>query len=101
LAISVVRGGRFVHFLKDTNKGRAVLWLQEFMQQRDPVTALQSIALGDGANDSAMLEIADLAVQVRSASHQFPQLARESVYRTEQTGPAGWNEAIWYLLQTD
>ena len=101
LAISVVRGGRFIHFLKDTNKGNAVLWLQAFLQQRDPATALQSIALGDGANDSAMLEIADLAVQVRSASHQFPQLARESVYRTEQTGPAGWNEAIWYLLQTD
>jgi mannosyl-3-phosphoglycerate phosphatase len=101
LAISVVRGGRFVHFLKDTSKGRALLWLQEFMQQRDPVTALQSIALGDGANDSAMLEIADHAVQVRSANHDFPQLTRQSVYRTAQRGPAGWNEAIWYLLQPE
>jgi len=99
MAITVVRGGRFVHFLKGTDKGQALLWLQAFIQQRDPSRAIQSIALGDGANDSAMLAVADLAVQVRSASHDFPELTRPSVYRTQQLGPAGWNEAILHLLQ--
>jgi mannosyl-3-phosphoglycerate phosphatase len=100
MAIMVVRGGRFVHFLKGTDKGQALLWLKAFIQQRDPTRIVQSIALGDGANDSAMLEVADLAVQVRSASHGFPELTRTSVYRTQELGPAGWNEAILHLLQS-
>jgi len=98
MAIEVVRGGRFVHFLKGSDKGKALLWLQSFIQNRDPSRAITSIALGDGANDSAMLEVADLAVQVRSASHDYPELTRTSVYRTQQLGPAGWNEAILHLL---
>ncbi|TXR53133.1 HAD-IIB family hydrolase [Reinekea thalattae] len=98
--VQVVKGGRFVHLLKDTDKGMALRWLNdylsEFMQQAD----LESIALGDGENDLSMLRQADIAVQVRSPVHEFPELEKTALYRTERFGPEGWAEAITKILNS-
>ncbi|MCZ2720665.1 HAD-IIB family hydrolase [Marinomonas sp. 15G1-11] len=90
---SVVKGGRFVHVGGNSDKGRAMKWLTSFLKSNT------SVALGDGENDSSMLEVADIAVQIRSESHSFPVLNRTSgVIQTTAVGPMGWNEAIDQIL---
>ncbi|MEJ2042789.1 MAG: HAD-IIB family hydrolase [Reinekea sp.] len=97
--IKVVRGGRFVHLLQGSDKGKAVRWLHQLLrsQSEQPLT---SIGLGDGENDLAFLAEVDRAVQVRSDSHGFPDFAHDKLYRTKAIGPAGWAEAVFELLKT-
>ena len=46
-----------------------------------------------------MLDVADIAVQIRSPSHKFPKLNRQPiVIKTQQIGPKGWAETIQDLL---
>ena len=99
LGASVVQGGRFVHVGDYCDKGQALIWLAERYQEHFANALISTIALGDGENDNAMLEAADVAVQIRSPAHDFPTLYRQ--YKTIQTklyGPEGWAEAIQKLL---
>lgn len=95
--VSVVRGGRFVHLLKGSDKGRAVQWLTQWYAEHQgavPVT----IALGDGENDLSMLAAVEYAVQIRPANGEFPEFTHSECYRTRNAGPEGWSEAIAHLL---
>jgi mannosyl-3-phosphoglycerate phosphatase len=99
LGANVVEGGRFIHVGDHCDKGQALIWLTERYQEHFDHCTISTIALGDGENDVAMLEAADIAVQVRSPVHEFPKLFRQ--YKTTQTelyGPEGWTEAIQKLL---
>jgi mannosyl-3-phosphoglycerate phosphatase len=99
LGANVVQGGRFMHIGDYCDKGQALIWLTERYREHFNTRAITTIALGDGDNDSTMLEAADIAVQVRSPVHDFPRLYRQ--YKTMQTklyGPAGWTVAIQDLL---
>ena len=101
LGANVVQGGRFIHVGDYCDKGQALIWLTERYREHFENFSIFTIALGDGGNDIAMLEAADIAVQVRSPVHDFPTLYRQ--YKTTQTklyGPEGWTEAIQQLLGT-
>lgn len=94
-------GGRFLHISGNTNKGKALLWLEQEYQRQWQVEHSTTIALGDSNNDIAMLEVADVAVRVRSPVHAPPELKRkQAVYTTALTGPDGWREAIQMILPT-
>ncbi len=98
---TILSGGRFVHVAGDADKGRALTWLVEVTEglQQQGKGAVTTIALGDSANDVAMLEVADYAVCVRSPIKDFPSLAPTAkVYRTRDTGPTGWVEGVQYWL---
>lgn len=91
--LKAVRGGRFVHLLKGTDKGLAVQWLIDFYKlaaKNKP----KVMVLGDGDNDVSMLNLADIPVLVRSKSHRFPTLNSSNSYQTKHYGPEGWSEAI-------
>jgi mannosyl-3-phosphoglycerate phosphatase len=99
LGANVVHGGRFIHVGGFCDKGQALIWLTEQYREHYSNSSVYTIALGDGENDTPMLDAADIAVQVRSPVHDFPPLYRE--YKTSQTqlyGPEGWAKSIQQLL---
>jgi len=99
LGANILQGGRFVHVSGHTDKGQAQRWLAKQYQKNNPTEEIQTIALGDSDNDSAMLETATIAVQIRSPVHDFPQLKRQhNVYQSQQYGPAGWAECLQKIV---
>lgn len=99
LGANVVQGGRFIHVGGHCDKGQALIWLTKQYKKQLNNPEIYTIALGDGENDSAMLESSDIAVQVRSPVHSFPTLRRQyNVTQTTLMGPQGWVEAIEQLL---
>lgn len=92
-----LEGGRFVHISGNSDKGQALSWLvAEY--QRQHVSKVHSIALGDGKNDIAMLEAADTAVRILSPVNPPPDIQKEEVHTSTLHGPEGWNEMLTKLL---
>jgi len=98
MGIQVVKGGRFVHLQGEVSKAHSLAWLVDQYQTLWN-TSVESIALGDGENDRAMLEMADIAIQVRSPVHSFPAIkALGEVIQTDLCGPKGWYQAVKALV---
>ncbi|QJR79388.1 HAD-IIB family hydrolase [Alteromonas pelagimontana] len=96
-----LEGGRFIHISGDCNKGNALQWFMEEYHRQTSVNAT-SIALGDGKNDIAMLEAANIAVRIASPSHPPPPLQKEEkVYTSNLHGPEGWTEILTRLLSLE
>lgn len=96
---SVLQGGRFLAVAGDCDKGRALAWLRQVFQREQPGRSSHDLAIGDSANDCAMLEAAQSAVLVRSPVHDFPKLARsDGVQFSTAYGPAGWAEGVAHWL---
>lgn len=92
---TVLQGGRFLSLAGDTDKGRALIWLRDLFRASDSLASWHDLAIGDSANDCAMLEAAELALVVRSSVHEFPALQRsDGVLYSTQLGPAGWAEGV-------
>lgn len=91
----VLQGGRFLAVGGDCDKGRALKRLQSEYQSRYPDRQVVSLAIGDSANDIAMLEAADEALVIRSPAHAPPVLQRsDGVTVSRKTGPHGWDEGV-------
>ena len=91
--LRMTRGGRFWHVLGDTDKGQAVQWLCarfEALKGRRPET----LSLGDGPNDVAMLEATDAAVVIRARHSLDVSPCQPRLYRSEALGPRGWAEGV-------
>lgn len=96
---SVLQGGRFLHVLGPCDKGQATRRLAREYEARS-LQRYSIIAAGDGDNDVAMLEAADLAVAIRSPVHHFPALSPTiRSMQTREYGPKGWAEAVGQLLR--
>jgi mannosyl-3-phosphoglycerate phosphatase family protein len=91
--LRLIQGGRFLHVLGDSDKGRAIKVLAKHYQGE-----VKTIILGDSANDAAMLAMADISVIVKSpANHSLQQLITPSL-QTIQQAPQGWTEGIKQAL---
>lgn len=96
-SLHLLRGGRFIHVIGNSNKGMAMRWLATLYRQTRP--ELKTVALGDGENDIAMLEEADIPVIIRSPVHSPPPVQRKNTILTQGYGPSGWSQALHALLK--
>lgn len=96
-SLHLLRGGRFIHVIGNSDKGIAMRWLASLYHQTMP--KLKTVALGDGENDIAMLEEADIPVIIRSPAHSPPPVQRENTVLTQDYGPSGWSQALQALLK--
>jgi mannosyl-3-phosphoglycerate phosphatase len=97
--LRVTRGGRFLHLIAGSDKGRALRILIETLRAEGQL--FTSLALGDSPNDAELLASAERAVIIPRASGPDPALAaavpRASV--APLPGPAGWNAAVLTVLR--
>ena len=97
----VLQGGRFLHVSGDCDKGSAMQWLHDCYARQADGMIPASLAIGDSQNDAAMLEAADYALIIRSASDAEPALLRgEHTLRSSKYGPRGWDEGVRKLLHS-
>ena len=95
-----VAGGRFLHISGHHDKGEALRWLTLLFEANYPEQRFQTIALGDGRNDIPMLEQADIAVTIPSASGTRLNLqTSRHIIRPEHPGPQGWADAMRQILE--
>lgn len=92
-----LEGGRFIHVSGNCNKGQALRWLADEYQNQFN-TEVQTFALGDGKNDVAMLEAADVSIRILSPINPPPNLRKDKVYTSTLMGPEGWSEMLNKLL---
>lgn len=86
--LGTLRGGRFLHVLGQTDKGKP---LQYFRKEKVAI-----IALGDRANDLAMLEAADIGIIIKAPSNYV--LEAVDMLRSNEVGPRGWAEMMTQIL---
>ena len=97
--LNVIKGGRFVHVLGQSNKAKPLRYLKELYKLNNN-SQQTLIALGDSDNDKDMLSYADIAIVIESPAHNNPVLeTHPHLIRSRYQGPSGWNDSILTLLQ--
>jgi mannosyl-3-phosphoglycerate phosphatase len=97
--IRVLRGGRFLHLMGRVDKADGSCAAVKLYLRSNPDTKWHVVAVGDSANDLAMLEAADIAVVIPHVDgpHIAPNATR--VVTASSPSSVGWNEAILTILQ--
>jgi mannosyl-3-phosphoglycerate phosphatase family protein len=91
----VLKGGRFYSVAGDCDKGRALLWLRQQYRLAADASTVYDLAIGDGANDVPMLELAHRALQIPAHGRPLPPLSRQSgVIVGEGYGPGAWARGV-------
>lgn len=104
--LQLQKGGRFYHVMAQHSKASALKTLltnQEYQKLAEQ-TDWQLLVLGDGENDRAMLEMADVAVVMPDAKGQYLSLnSNNQIYQAQQSAPLGWIEAVkrWVLKEAE
>ena len=96
----VQKGGRFFSASFGETKAKQMSRIRAHFQKKDARPFM--IALGDGENDIAMLESADIGVIIPNPSHggigPLEGEASGKIIRAGLPGPEGWNQTIMKLI---
>lgn len=96
--IRMLRGGRFWHLMGDADKADGVAAVRAYIKEKEPDTLWRVLALGDSANDTAMLEAADIAVVIPHEDGPRIQPKTARLIHAPFPASAGWNAAVLALL---
>lgn len=100
--LTVTRGGRFVHVMGKTDKGRAVPALRRGYGDAHPGERITTVGLGDGANDVPLLEACEVAVVIpRPDGGALSLPDHRRALTASRPGPAGWAEAMGALIERE
>jgi mannosyl-3-phosphoglycerate phosphatase len=93
LGFQMTRGGRFFHVLGGCSKAQAVQALIARLGDED------TVGLGDAPNDIGFLQVVRRAVIIPSPHLETMRAALPFATVANAEGPAGWNQAIFEVLQ--
>jgi mannosyl-3-phosphoglycerate phosphatase len=93
--LKLLRGGRFLHVMGQTDKAQAMSFLVE-LYRKQYHHDFTTIALGDSQNDQLMLEKADIAGVIRPGYGEPLKLKQTSniVLKSTLPEPKGWQEVM-------
>ena len=97
LGIQVLRGGRFYHLMGMVDKVQGMQLVVDLYKKAEPTSDWLVVAVGDSANDKAMLEAADRAIVIPHAAGPMVEPDNFHTLVANHPGSKGWGEAI---LQT-
>lgn len=92
--LKITKGGRFYHLMGELqDKGIAVIGTIELFENfyKDKI---QSIALGDSQNDTAMLEHVDVPVLIQKHDGSYLEIDLPNLQKSTYAGSEGWNEMV-------
>lgn len=95
-------GGRYDHVTGGTDKGAPVATIRRLYTRMFGELAI--VGLGDSLNDLELLTAVDIPVVVRNPASDTSDLLLRGVRGatlTSQTGPAGWQEAVASILDSN
>lgn len=96
--IRILRGGRFLHLMGEADKADGAAAALQFFREAEPDVKWVVVALGDSANDCAMLEAADIAVVIPHADGPHIEPKAPRVIQAPATASTGWNAALLTIL---
>lgn len=103
--LQLQKGGRFYHVMGPHSKASTLkILLKNEHHYLGHQSDWQLLVLGDGENDRAMLEIADIAVVMPDSKGQYLTLnSTNQIYQAQQSAPDGWVEAInrWVFKEVE
>jgi mannosyl-3-phosphoglycerate phosphatase len=96
--IQLQRGGRFYHLTGRATKEQAMDYIIKSTAERKANSEIVSIALGDGPNDLAMIEAADIGVIMPNPEGVTIVSTNSHVRTAPFPGPEGWVIAVREIL---
>ena len=98
LQLNLTRGGRFFHLLGENDKGKAVSIVTGIYKKE--LAHLNTVGVGDSANDFPMLQEVDIPVLVQKPDGSYDEKASDipNLIRAKGIGPRGWNQALLEIM---
>ena len=96
--IRILRGGRFLHLMGMADKADGMRAALELYKKKQPDSEWVVVAVGDSANDLAMLEAADIAVVIPHADGPHIEPKAPRVIHASTPSTKGWNEALLTII---
>ena len=98
--LQILFGGRFMHILGNTNKGKALNLVKQRYIDKYKLENFKTIAIGDTLNDVAMLKEADIKILVKRHNDKYDQRVQiENLNYSPYIGPKGWNYSLLEILR--
>ncbi len=96
--IRALKGGRFVHLMGTADKADGLKAVLKLYREAQPEAEWHTVALGDSANDLAMLEAADIAIVIPHADGPRIMPRKPTAIHAPAPATRGWNKAVLALL---
>lgn len=99
LGYRIFVGGRFLHIMGNSDKGKAVVKLLKYYQGKFETTKIKSIGVGDSPNDIDLLSVVDIPILVKRPDGTYIDVQIDKkVIHAPGIGPIGWGKAVKMVI---